>query len=302
MKVRIGFGLGTATGVSNGEGNGFGELVDALESSGFDSLWCSERLTGPAPDPLAALAFAAGRTRRMKFGTSVLVVPGRNPVVLAKQIASIDVLSGGRMLPAFGLGAVQPREQQAFGVERTERVAWLEEALPLIRRLWSEDDVCHDGERFHLDKITILPKPVNRALDVWLGGRAPAELRRTGRLADGWLASFTTPAEAAGGRLVVDGAAESAGRAIDPEHFGSLIAYATQPLDEPVRARLAAVRPDRDIDAVVPVGIEALRERIEDFVAHGFSKLVVVPLAPPTATEVTELGEAVLDLQRVVPG
>jgi len=301
MKVRIGFGLGTGAGTAKGDGDAFGELVDALEETGFDSLWCSERVTGPAFDPLAALAYAAGRTRRLKLGTSVLVLPGRNPVVLAKEIASIDVLSGGRMLPAFGLGVVDPREQQAFGVERSERVAWFEEALPLIRRLWCEDAVDHDGERFHMKGISVAPKPVNRALDVWLGGRAAAELRRTGRLGDGWLPSFCTPEEAAAGREVVDAAAEAAGRAIDPEHYGALVLYSPGPLADAARDRLAAARPGGDIDVVVPMGIDALRGRIEGFVGHGFSKLVVVPLAPSDPVEVAALGEAVLDLQRVVP-
>ena len=98
MKVRIGMGLGTQT--LAGDGERFAGFVDALEERGFDSLWLSERLTGPAPDPLMALAVAAGRTRKLKLGTSVLVVPGRNPVVLAKELASLDRLSGGRLLPA----------------------------------------------------------------------------------------------------------------------------------------------------------------------------------------------------------
>ena len=89
MKVRIGFGLGTHT-LTN-DGASFGALVDALEDLRFDSLWVSDQLTGPAPDPLAALAFAAGRTRKLKLGTSVLILPGRNPVVLAKEMATIKV-------------------------------------------------------------------------------------------------------------------------------------------------------------------------------------------------------------------
>ena len=257
--MRIGYGLGATTAAppADGPGGGFGELVDALEATGWDSLWCSERLTGPAPDPLVALAYVAGRTTRLKLGTSVLVLPGRNPVVLAKAIASLDVLSGGRMLPAVGLGAVNPREQQAFGVAREACAAWFEEALPLMRRIWAQERVEHAGERFELDGVGVEPKPVQASLDVWLGGRAPGELRRTGRLGDGWLASFCTPAEAAAGRAVVEEAAAGAGRSIDPEHFGALVPYAAAPLADGVKARLAAVRPDGDIDAVVPVGLDA---------------------------------------------
>src|SRR5580704_14109649 len=134
MKVRIGYGLGTQT-MAGGPAQ-FTRMVDELERLRFDSLWLSERITGAAPDPLIGLAFAAGRTTRIKFGTSVLVLPGRNPALLAKELASLDVLSNGRLLPAFGLGVADPAEQQAFGVERTERAAWFDEAIDVIRRFW----------------------------------------------------------------------------------------------------------------------------------------------------------------------
>ncbi len=190
MKIRIGYGLGTRT-VTN-EPETFEPFVDALETVGFDSLWLSERITGEAPDPLVALAYAAARTKRLKFGMSVLVVPGRNPVVLAKELATLDRLSGGRLLPAVGLGVADPLEQQAFGVQRGERARIFNEALPLMRRLWTEEVVDHDGEYFHLEGMRVVPKPVQQPLEVWLGGIAPSELKRVGRLADGWLPSFAT--------------------------------------------------------------------------------------------------------------
>ena len=169
MKVRVGFGLGVA---ANVDAAGFVTLVDDLERLGFDSLWLSERATGPAPDPLVALAVAAGRTRKLKLGTSVQVLPGRNPVLLAKEWASLDRLSAGRTLPAFGLGVVSAAEQQAFGVTRQERAPWFDEALPLIRRFWTEDHVDHEGARFTYHDLTVLPKPVQQPPDVWRGGRA----------------------------------------------------------------------------------------------------------------------------------
>src|SRR5690606_6753301 len=202
VKVRIGIGLGTQT--LTGDGERFAGFVDALERRGFDSLWLSERLTGSAPDPLVALAVAAGRTRRLKLGTSVLVVPGRNPVVLAKELASLDRLSGGRLLPAVGLGAPVPAEHRAFGVARAARASLFDEALPLLRRLWTEDDVHHDGTHFRLEGVTVRPRPVQQPVDLWLGGTARSELRRTGRLGDGWLPSFTVPDEVAAGWAVVN--------------------------------------------------------------------------------------------------
>lgn len=279
VKIRIGFGVGTQTPL--GDPDRFGRLVDALERHGVDSLWVSERVTGPAPDPLVALAVAAGRTRRLKLGTSVVVLPGRNPVVLAKEMASLDRLSGGRLLPAVGLGARVPAEHRAFGVERRERASLFDEALVLMRRLWTEDDVHHDGEHFHLEGVTALPKPHQQPLEVWLGGTSPSELRRTGRLGDGWLPSFTVPSEVAAGWQTIGEVAAAHGREIDPGHLGVLVAYARRGLPEPLVRLIAARRPDLDPSDVVPVGLPALRDRLERFIAVGASKFVVVPVEEP---------------------
>jgi probable F420-dependent oxidoreductase len=296
VKVRVGFGLGVQGLRDDGR---FGELVDGLEGCGFDSLWLSERAGGDAPDPLVGLSFAAGRTRRLKLGTSVQVLPGRNPALLAKAWASLDRLSGGRALPAFGLGNPVAAEHQAFGVPRDERAARFDEALPLIRRLWTEDRVDHDGVHFHYCGLTVRPKPVQRPLDVWLGGRAPSELRRCGRLGDGWLASFSTPADCKAGRPVIEDAAARAGRAIDPEHFGAMVVYAHGEIPPAMRERLARLRPELDAAELVAVGLPALRERLDAFVEVGFSKLVLVPLAEPDdwRRELERVGHAVLDAQ-----
>jgi probable F420-dependent oxidoreductase len=297
VKVRIGFGLGTQT-LTNDAGS-FGALVDGLEDLRFDSLWLSERLTGDAPDPLVALAFAAGRTRQLKLGTSVLVLPGRNPVVLAKEMASLDRLSDGRFLPAVGLGAPVPVEHRAFGVDRKERAPWFDEALALMRRLWAEDDVTHHGERFQVEGITLRPKPVQQPIEVWLGGQAPSELRRVGRVGDGWLPSFCTVDDVAAGWEVVTATAAAHDRVIDPEHLGALVAYSHTAVPEGVRARLASRRPDLDPTAVIPVGLDALRDRLEAFTAVGASKFVVLPLDEVTdwPAELTRLSDAVGDLR-----
>ena len=296
MKVRIGYGIGTQ-GLADG-GARFAELIDALEELRFDSIWCSERATGPIPEPMVSLAFAAGRTKKLKLGTSVQVLPGRNPVLLAKQWASLDVLSGGRALPAFGLGVVEPHEQQAFGVTREERAPWFEEALPLIRRLWSEDTVDHDGPRFHYEGVSIGTRPVQQPPDVWLGGRAPRELRRVGELADGWLPSFCTPATVAEGREQVETAAAAAGRAIDDEHYGAMVFYGRTEVPEPY-ASMVGARLGFDPGDVIVVGIPALRDRLEEYLAVGFSKLVLVPVqeADSWRAEVEELADGLLDLQ-----
>jgi len=296
VKVRVGYGLGVQ-GLRDEER--FGSLVDGLDGCGFDSLWLSERVAGDAPDPLVGLSFAAGRSARLKLGTSVQVLPGRNPALLAKAWASLDRLSGGRALPAFGLGNPIAAEHQAFGVPRDSRAPIFDEALPLIRRLWTEDHVDHDGEHFHYRDLTVRPKPRQAPPDVWLGGRAKSELRRCGRLGDGWLASFSTPADCAAGRVIVDDAAAAAGRAVDPEHFGAMVTYGHDAIPDPLRQRLAAIRPEVDPADLVAVGLPALRTRLSEFVSVGFSKLVLVPLTEPDdwARELEQVGGAVLDLQ-----
>lgn len=297
MKIRIGFGLGTAT--STNDGASFGPFVDALEDLGFDSLWLSERLTGAGPDLLAALAFAAGRTNRLKLGTSVLILPGRNPVVLAKEMASLDRLSGGRFLPAVGLGAPNPVEHHAFGVARADRGPWFDEALTLLRRLWTEDEVTHDGGRFRVEGVSLGLKPVQQPLDVWLGGQTRSELERVGRLADGWLPSFCTPSSVEAGLAVVTAAAAAHDRRIDDEHIGALIAYSRSQVPEQVRTLLSRRSSSVDPAEAVPVGLEAVRRSIEGFLAVGASKFVLVPLDEPSSwdTELAEVADAVLDLQ-----
>ncbi len=278
MKVRVGYGFGTQRGF---DAAGFAAMVDALEDLAFDSLWLSERITADAPDPIIGLAVAAGRTRKLKLGTSVQVLPGRNPALLAKELATLDVLADGRFLPAFGLGIAHPAEQQAFGIERGDRARWFEEALPLLRRFWTEDAVDHDGERFHYERLKVRPHPVQSPPDIWLGGRAPVELRRVGRLADGWLASFSMPAECAAGRATIEAIAAEHDRTIDPEHFGAMILYSPGPLPDAVVELLAARSADVDPRDLVPGDLDAVERRIEEYVALGISKLVLVPLHDP---------------------
>lgn len=296
MKIRIGYGLGTTS--ATDDPVRFGQLVDGLEQLGFDSLWLSERINATALDPTVAMTFAIARTQRLKVGTAVMVLPGRNPVVLAKAMASLDRLSAGRLLPAFGLGVAGTAEQQAFGVKRRERADWFDEALPLMRRLWIEEAVVHHGDRFHLDGARVLPKPVQTPLEVWLGGAADSELRRVGRLGDGWLASFGTPVTVSRGIDKVNAAAAQAGRSIDPEHFGVLLPYC----DGELPARMVEIahrrNPGVDPREIVPRR-EGLAAAIEAFIQVGASKFVVAPMNEPDdwTAELTDLAARVLPLE-----
>lgn len=299
MTVRIGFGLGTRTTLHDDR---FGHVVDELERLAFDSLWVSERITGEAPDPLVAMAYGAGRTTHLKFGMSVMVLPGRNPVLLAKAIASLATMSGGRILPAFGLGQVHPIEQQAFGVERAERASWFDESMTIMRKCWTGEVVVHEGERYRYDGVTV--KPVPERMDVWLGGFAPSELRRVGRLGDGWLPSFVTPEDAAAGRSVIEQVASEHDREIEPDHYGVLIPYSpTGQVPAVLLDSLSKRRPGLDPTTLVPRSWEELQRLIERFVDVGTTKFVVLPMDEPQTPDdwtahLQEAADALLPLER----
>jgi probable F420-dependent oxidoreductase len=297
VKVRVGFGLGTRT-VSN-DADRFASLVDGLEALRFDSLWLSEKITDDCPDPVVALSFAAGRTKKLKLGTSVMVLPGRNPMLLAKELATLDRLCDGRLLPAFGLGQVDPAEQQAFGVERGERAGRFDEVLPLLRRFWTEDSVDHEGDWFRYESARVRPRPVQQPIDIWLGGIAPSELRRTGRLGDGWLPSFCTPDDVRTGRPEVERVAAEHDREIDPEHFGALVPYALDGIPDVLASFLARRRPGVDVADVVAPDVASLPGLLERFVEVGASKFVIVPIGEPEdwSDHLAEVADAVMPLQ-----
>ena len=292
MKIRIGVGAAGASSTPEA----LAELVTGLDDLGFDSLWLSEVLTGPVIDPMVGLAWAAASNPRVKLGTTMLL-PGRNVLRLAKQLASLDVLCRGRLLVTLVPGLTYPPEREAIGVEPKQRGAFIDEALPLLRRLWAGETVSHDGAAGHLREVKLSPLPVQQPLEVWLGGTIPAALERCGRLSDGWLPSLCTPEEAAAGRVVIEEAAAKAGRSISGEHFGMSIGYARVPID-PATARVMATRRPRSLE-LTPVGLPALRPLIERFIGVGFSKFVVRPVVPPASwrAELEALAGAVGHLQ-----
>jgi len=285
--------------VASGDPEAFATVVDGLERLGFDSLWVAERASGPALDPVVAMTFAAARTTQLKFGPSVMVLPGRNPVLLAKAMASLDRISNGRLLPAFGLGVADTAEHQAFGVARMDRAAWFNEALPLMRRLWTEDVVEHQGPRFHLDAARVDIKPVQQPLDVWMGGITPSELRRVGRLGDGWLPSFVTPDDVREGIATIKQHADEADREIDPEHYGALLTYTEGPLPDRFIELIKLRQPDKKPGDLVATNHHELRSKIEAFIETGASKFVVMPLGEPTdwEAEIEALAADLLPMQ-----
>jgi probable F420-dependent oxidoreductase len=285
VKVRVGFGLGTTSSIGV-DGATLRSIVDASEELGWDSIWFSERISMDVPDPIAMMAFVAGRTRRLKFGPSVLVLPGRNPVLLAKELATIDQLSGGRLVVAFGLGAPIPGDRDLVGENPREAASLVDEAVPLIERLWTEDGVTHEGPHFRVRDLSLRPRPAQRPRpDVWFGGHSGPALRRVGRIGDGWLPSFITAAEYRPKADVIREVASELGRNVDEEHYGALVTYAPGDSDVdagPIVEAFATRRPDVDPEDVIAIkGPDDVREKLAALIEQGASKFVVVPLVAP---------------------
>jgi probable F420-dependent oxidoreductase len=278
-EVKIRFGVSLGNKVEDLPG-----IIDRLESAGVDSLWFSELVYTAAVDPFAGMAYTLGRTDRLKVGTSVAVLPGRNPVLVAKALASLAALGPKRVLPAFGLRPASPAEWDLFPVPDGKRAAVFDEALHVVRALLAGGEVTFDGTFFQLTGASLgirTPAPV----DIWLGGSAPAAFRRIGRLADGWLGSFLTPDEAGIARESIERAAAEAGRTIEPDHYGLSLGVADGGLRTDVAAAIRARRPDADPADLVAGDWSQLHRQLDGLIAAGLSKFVVRPVGDTPADE-----------------
>ncbi|MGI9625023.1 MAG: LLM class flavin-dependent oxidoreductase [Acidimicrobiales bacterium] len=292
MKVRFGFTMGPEV-----PAGGLGPLVDDLERLDFDSLWIPEVMSMPILDPIVGLAFAAARTRRLKLGCH-LVLPGRHPVQLARQLAHLDRVSEGRLLLLGVLGLRRDADHGLQGVDPGDRGAVVDEMVPLLRELWSGETVSHEGRYFQFSDVVIDPTPVQEPLELWLGGQAPSALRRCASFGEGWMPGLVPPKEGLILREQLEVEAAAIGRTMDPEHFGANLFYAREPLSTEVVEAMSVRRSGVDIAAVTPVGPEALRERIEEWIEAGFSKFLLRPVVPPSdwTEELEGLAEEVLPL------
>lgn len=274
------------------------EFAEAIEAAGFDGIWLSDLPIAPVLDPLLGLALAAGRTRRVHLGANVVPL-GRNPFLLAKELAQLDQISGGRLLLSFVTGIGQAGEREALGLDGAGRGDVLEEVLGLARAWWAGETVTHRSPRWSFTELPSPGRPVQDPLEVWLGGRGPKALDRVGRIADGWLGAQLTPAETEVARRRIQEAAGRAGRELDPEHFGLSIPYArAEPATEALRT-IAARRDDIDPRELVPVGAAGLRAFLRGCIDAGLSKFVVRPAGPVASweQEAAWLADAILDLQ-----
>ena len=274
MKIRFGVGLGADTTPDQ-----LADIVDHLETSGVDSLWFSELVYSPAVDPMVGMAYALARTTRLKVGTSVAVLPGRHPVLVAKQLASLAALAPKRVLPVFGLRSAIPAEREVFVVPDGERAAVFDESLRVLRSALVDDSATYTGRYFTVSGAAIAPRPAP-PLDIWLGGSAPAAFRRIGTLGDGWLGSFLTPTEARAGREAIERTAAQAGRRIEPDHFGISLAVAEGADGELPPELVAAARrrrPELDPGELIAAGWDQLHRQLDAYIDAGLTKFVIRP-------------------------
>src|SRR5207247_987963 len=189
--------------------------VSRIEELGYDSAWTSEHIFFyfPTFDALTSLAAMAARTSRIRLGTAVLLLPLRPAALAAKEIASVDNISGGRVILGAGVGGQYTREFGAVGVPVRERGARADEALRVLKLLYTQDNVQFEGLFTRLDGVTLAPKPVQPGgPPIWVAGRSEAAMRRAGRLGDGYLPYLFSPERFRDGLAKARGYAEKAGR------------------------------------------------------------------------------------------
>jgi probable F420-dependent oxidoreductase len=237
----------------------------------------------PILECMSVMAALAGRTRRLKFGVNVLSLAFRDPVLLAKQCATIDVLSEGRLLPAFGIGSPLAPEWRTLNLDTKTRGRKTDEGLEIIGRLWREETVDFEGVHYHLSGASISPKPVQSDLPMWIGGSSEAAIRRTARFGTGWQAGAETPDQVAGVIAGIRAAAAAEGRTIDDDHYGAGIPFRFGRADDPGLDRLFEAykkRTGRDPLRYFAIGdAEAVVERIAAYVAAGITKFILRPAA-----------------------
>ncbi|MBS0517804.1 MAG: LLM class flavin-dependent oxidoreductase [Proteobacteria bacterium] len=281
MRVAVGLGLMDFPFAGAAD---YWRWVDLCEAGDVDSIWQTDRLVSRQPilECMATMGALAGRTRRLRFGMNVVSLALRDPVLLAKQCATIDMLSDGRLLPAFGIGSPAGPEWQALNIDTGTRGRRTDEGLEIIRRLWREDSVDFAGRHYRLTGASISPKPVQPELPMWIGGSSEAAIQRTVRYGTGWQGGGETPEQA--GRIVaaIKKAAADAGRTIDEDHYGaSFPFYFGSARDSAVTGAMAAYarRTGRDPQGYFAAGDEGtIVGRIGDYVAVGVEKFILRPV------------------------
>ncbi len=234
----------------------------AAEAAGFDTVWTGEHVVLPEPQtpespvpsrtpllhPAVALAHVAGRTSTIRLATGIIILPQRNPVVLAKELASLDVVSGGRLIFGLGVGYI-PKEFEACGVPFEERGPRTDEAISVLRDLWTADKPSFDGRFFRYSEIDAHPRPIQKPHPpIVVGGMSAPAFRRAVSEGDGW---YGFALDVDGAARCLEGLREAAERVERPAERGRLeiTVTPTVPLDADTIRRFA----DLGVDRLAPI-------------------------------------------------
>jgi len=302
--MAIGVGLGLAQ-FPFSSADAFWRWVDLCEAEGIDSLWQTDRVLSRQPflDCMSVMAALAARTKRLKFGMNVASVTQRDPIVLAKECATIDYLSNGRLLPAFGVGSKANAYWRVTGTPFQGAGAKAEEGMEIIARLWREENVTFHGKHYQITEATISPRPVQKELPLWIGGSSKAAIRRTGKLGTGWQAGSETPAELKPVLAAIRQAAADHGRKIASDHYGAGFHYRFGTWDDapvkPVAASYAERSEGRNPKDHLAVGdAQDIIGRIREYVDAGISKFILRPIG---ATDDDLIEQTRLLAREVIP-
>ena len=284
-------GIGAGIGIANftfDDARGFWRWVDLCDNGGVDSIWQSDRIIDAASnlETMSVMAALAGGSKRLKFGMNVASLGLRHPVITAKQCATIDVLSEGRRLPAFGVGSALSRDFTATGTPTAGRGKRTDEGLQIMSRLWTEDKVDFVGEHYTLEGATIAPKPIQNPLPLWVGGSAKAAIERTARWGTGWQAGIETAVDVAPVIAAIKDRAQELNRHIAEDHFGAGFGFRFGDKDEPIVARyheLLSKRLGKDPSGLSAVGTaDDMMRLVHDFHVAGVHKFILRPIASGT--------------------
>ncbi|MCB1694063.1 MAG: LLM class flavin-dependent oxidoreductase [Pseudomonadales bacterium] len=281
--MAIGIGIGTSRFPFDSAEEYF-DWVQQCEEGGVDSIWQTDRLVTAEPmlETLSAMAALAGATRRIRFGMNVASIGLRDPLLTARQCATIDFLSGGRLLPAFGLGSALSRDYSATGTPTRARGKRANEALTLVSRLWHEDEVTFDGEFFRYESVSISPRPANANIPLWIGGSSEVAMRRTAELGTGWLGGLDSPEQAAVMVAGIKSALREVGRTIDEDHYGASFSFRFGRPSDTAGERAAAAfsaRLKKDPARFMVVGdAQDIVTRVGEYIDAGCSKFVLLPI------------------------
>ncbi|MEX0800927.1 MAG: LLM class flavin-dependent oxidoreductase [Dehalococcoidia bacterium] len=268
--------------------------VVRIEELGYDSAWTSEHVFFyfPTFDALTQLAAMAALTTRIRLGTAVLLLPLRPAALAAKEITSVEVISGGRLTLGIGVGGEFPKEFEAVGSPVKERGARTDEAIEVLRTLWTQDNVTFHGRFTKLDGVTLMPKPLQPGgPPLWIAGRSQAAIRRAGRLGDGYMPYLFSPERYREGLAEVRRAAEEAGRdpdAIEPALYQFIcLAGSYEEAKERASADLSRRynQPfEKIVDRYVVMGTaDDCARRLSDFAEAGARHFLLVPIVDTIA-------------------